>query len=312
MSVLLLFIDGVGLGEKIDANPWHWEPTPHMNRLLAGKSLVADAVGRASSQVLLLAVDATLGVPGLPQSATGQASIFTGRNAPRAMGSHQSGLPLKRLREWVEKDNLYLRARQHGFSATFANSYTPEYYELPTTRRGWVSVSTCAIRSTKEPLRQLDDLLEGRAVYHDVTRRFLAERRKDVKEISPETAAAHLYSLSRQYDLVVHEFFISDLAGHRQDREEMAWVTACYDAFIGGVAARLQKQDLLLLVSDHGNSEDMRVRTHTSNPVPLLAVTPDIAFLDEMEEQREWDLTAVTPWVLSWLHSRHRPLERRA
>ncbi|MDR6225742.1 alkaline phosphatase family protein [Desmospora profundinema] len=313
MPVILLFIDGVGLGEEVDDNPWYIEPTPHINRLLAGRNLVAEAVGRVSSGVLLLAADAALGVPGLPQSATGQATIFTGRNAPQAMGSHQSGLPLTRLREWVEKDNLYLQARRHGFGATFANSYTPEYFELPTTRRGWVSVSTCAIRSTGQPLRMLEDLLEGRAVYHDVTRRFLADKRDDVREIAPDTAAEHLYGLTRDYDLVVHEFFLSDLAGHRQDREGMARVTARYDAFLGAVVKQLQEQDLLLLVSDHGNSEDLRVKTHTLNRVPLLAVTSDRAFLDEMEQQQKpWDLTHVTPWTMRWLKSRNRPLERRA
>ncbi|PTM56527.1 alkaline phosphatase family protein [Desmospora activa] len=304
MSVIILFIDGVGLGAEADYNPWATESTPNLNRLLAGRNLVADAVGRASEKSLLLAADATLGVPGLPQSATGQATIFTGRNAPQAMNHHQSGLPFRRLREWVEQENLYLHAQRKGYTITFANSYTPEFFDLPTTRRGWVSVSTCAIRSTGQPLRTLDDLLAGRAVYHDLTRRFLARKRGDIDEISPETAADHLLGLACEHDLVVHEFFLSDLAGHKQNREEMSWVTRHYDVFIGSVVNQLRQHDLLLLVSDHGNSEDLRVKTHTMNNVPLLAVTSDIAFLDEMEKARElWDLTHITPVALQWLEN---------
>lgn len=304
VSVIILFIDGVGLGEEADYNPWYTEPTPNLNGLLAGRNLVAQAAGRASENCLLLAADATLGVAGLPQSATGQATIFTGRNAPLAMNRHQSGLPFRRLREWVEKENLYRSAQEKGFAATFANSYTPEFFDLPTTRRGWVSVSTCAIRSTGQPLRMLDELRAGRAVYHDLTRRFLAKKRDDIEEILPETAAEHLFSLTGDYDLVVHEFFLSDLAGHRQDRDGMVWVTACYDAFVGAVINRMQEKDLLLLVSDHGNSEDLRVKTHTLNRVPLLAVTSDIDFLDKMERQRKsWDLTHITPLALQWLET---------
>lgn len=87
MSVFLLFIDGVGLGECEDWNPWYREPTPHLEKRLGGTSLTREAVGRHSKNCLLLSTDAKLGVEGLPQSATGQATIFTGRNAPKAMGN---------------------------------------------------------------------------------------------------------------------------------------------------------------------------------------------------------------------------------
>lgn len=108
MSVLLLFIDGVGLGDDAAYNPWAALPTPSLNDLLSGKSLTKAAVGRHGDGVLLLETDARLGVDGLPQSATGQATIFTGRNAPKFLERHMSGLPFKRLRQFVREDNLYL------------------------------------------------------------------------------------------------------------------------------------------------------------------------------------------------------------
>src|SRR5207249_8232782 len=52
-------------------------------------------------------LDATLGVPGLPQSATGQATILTGVNAPRRVGRHVSAIPNRRVRELLEEDNLF-------------------------------------------------------------------------------------------------------------------------------------------------------------------------------------------------------------
>lgn len=117
----------------------------------------------------------------------------------------------------MEQDNLYHQVEAGGWKATFANSYTREYFELPTTRRGWVSVSTATILSSGQPLRMLDQLLKGRAVHHDLTRRSLVDRNPEVPVIEPKLAACHLLGLGTDYDVVVHEFFLTDLAGHRQN-----------------------------------------------------------------------------------------------
>lgn len=292
MSVILLFIDGVGLGEEVAYNPWSQHPTPHIKELLDGKPLVREAIGKYS-EVALLATDARLGVAGLPQSATGQATIFTGRNAPKAMGEHQSGLPFQRLRDWLLEDHLYLQFERRGLRATFANSYTEEFFQLPTTKRGWVSVSTATLQASSEPLRMLPDLLAGKAVYHDLTRRTLTRFRSDVKEIEPEEAAVHLLDLAHQYDLVVHEYFLSDLAGHKQDQEMISWVITSYDRFLGELVRKKRARDTIVLVSDHGNSEDFRVSTHTFNPVPTLVIG-DYSKIEHFLD-REWDLTCIAP-----------------
>jgi hypothetical protein len=300
MAVIMLFIDGVGLGDEAEYNPWVTNPTPHLRELLGGKPLSRRAVGRHGDEVLLLCTDACLGVPGIPQSATGQATIFTGRNAPQAMGAHMSGLPFRRLREWVEQDNLYTQFRDKGWRATFANSYTKEYFERPATKRGWISVTTAAIQSVGGPIRYLPDLLAGRAVYHDVTRRMLKRVVPEVEEIEPEEAARHLLGLAADHDLVVHEFFLSDRAGHKQDPELVAWVTEIYDRYLGEVVRGKKVSDTIVLVSDHGNSEDLRVPIHTENPVPTLVIG-DVEAAGSVDD---WDLTCIAPLV-------HRLVERQ-
>ncbi len=312
MSVFLLFIDGVGLGECEDWNPWYREPTPHLEKRLGGTSLTREAVGRHSKNCLLLSTDAKLGVEGLPQSATGQATIFTGRNAPKAMGEHQRGLPFRRLREWVEQDNLYHQVEAGGWKATFANSYTREYFELPTTRRGWVSVSTATILSSGQPLRMLDQLLKGRAVHHDLTRRSLVDRNPEVPVIEPELAACHLLGLGTDYDVVVHEFFLTDLAGHRQDPGWAGRLIREYDRFLGEVLLGLREEDTVVLVSDHGNSEDLRIKSHTSHPVPTLVVGAGVDAASRFAAKRPvWDLTGITPLLLHLLKQTDRKQEER-
>ncbi|BCU83052.1 metalloenzyme [Polycladomyces abyssicola] len=302
LAVILLFIDGVGLGEESDHNPWYVRPTPHIDRLLGGRSLVRSAVGQIGSDMVLLETDASLGVPGLPQSATGQATIFTGRNAPKAMGAHQSGLPFQRLRKWVQADNIYLQMERQGWRATFLNCYTPEYFQRPATRRGWVSVSTAALLSSREPVRMLSDLLAGKGVYHDLTRWTLARTIPDVPVIEPETAADHLLDVARQYDLVIHEYFLSDLAGHKQNEELMQTVIDHYDRWLGALVDRKQTDDVIVLVSDHGNSEDIRVSTHTNNPVPTWIIG-DAHTWREIPHQK-WDLTCIVPLLLRLVEKR--------
>lgn len=293
IAVVLLFIDGVGLGETADYNPWVTYPTPHIRKLLGGMPLVKEAAGRHGANLHLLKTDACLGVDGLPQSATGQATIFTGNNAARAMGKHMSGLPFRRLREWVQKDNIYLQFEKKGWKATFANAYTKEYFERPATKRGWVSVTTATIQSSKEPVRFFPELVAGKAVYHDITRKILKKMGADVEEITPEQAANHLWSIAGDYDLVVHEFFLSDRAGHKQDPWLLQYVTHHYDRFLGELVRLKRPEDTIVLVSDHGNSEDLRVKTHTTNPVPTLVIGDVDAILQV--NKGAWDLTSIAP-----------------
>lgn len=295
MAVLLLFIDGVGLGDEEDYNPWHVLPTPALNALFSGHSLTKAAVGRHGRDVHVIATDARLGIEGLPQSATGQATIFTGRNAPQFLQRHMSGWPFKRLRQFIREDNLYLQLERDGFRPTFANCYTEEYFQRKATKRGWMSVSTVAIDSAAAPIRMTHDLCKNRGVFHDFTREHLQRFRPDIPTITVEEAADHLLDLLADYDVVVQEFFLSDIAGHRQPPGLMEWVVETYDRLLGHIATKKRAADSVIVVSDHGNSEDLRVKTHTMNPVPTIIIGPMPPISEE--ELAKWDLTDIVPLI---------------
>ncbi|MGA8941691.1 MAG: hypothetical protein WB502_03120 [Thermoactinomyces sp.] len=308
IAVVLLFIDGVGLGETADYNPWVTQPTPHIRKLLGGMPLVRDAAGRHDSRLCLLETDSLLGVEGTPQSATGQATIFTGKNAPKLMGRHISGFPFAKLRQWLQADNIYLQFERIGWKATFANAYTREYFERPATKRGFVSVTTAAIQSSREPLRFYPELVAGKAVYHDITRLTLRKKGIDLPDITPEQAASHLWNIADDYDLVVYEFFLSDLAGHKQAPWLIQYVTHHYDRFLGELVRLKKPADTIVLVSDHGNSEDLRIKTHTRNPVPTLVIG-DTDAIREVETEK-WDLTCIAP-LLSKIVSRTKKMNAK-
>ena len=119
MKLLFLFIDGVGLREQALDNPVNNEVCPQLCRLIANNSV---------------AIDACLGVEGLPQSATGQAAIFTGRNCSALMGRHCEGFPGPIIRNEIEKNNLFLELDSIGKKVCFADAYlidSPEELPLP-------------------------------------------------------------------------------------------------------------------------------------------------------------------------------------
>ena len=215
-------------------------------------------------------LDATLGVPGLPQSATGQTAIFTGLNAARLRGGHLQGFPGPRLREAIRGRNLFKALLEAGKSVTFANAYVRRSLEeLAKDRR--FSVTSVMIESTLGVVRGLAELRAGEAVFCDLTRRSISAEYQ-VPEISPETAAAHLAALSASHDLTLFEYFLTDRAGHRNPEAPLDRVLDEFGRFMAELLRMLPSGTALLLCSDHGNVEAPDVVGHTFNPVPLLVV----------------------------------------
>ena len=124
---LFVFVDGVGLGPADpDVNPLARAELPALAALLDGRAPVLEAAphhGRAAS---LVGLDATLGVPGLPQSGTGQAALLTGRNAAALFGRHFGPWTPTALRPLVERESILARARAAGCAVAFANAYPEE------------------------------------------------------------------------------------------------------------------------------------------------------------------------------------------
>jgi hypothetical protein len=280
--LLLLFVDGVGLAPAGLDNPLATEEAPTLEALLGGP-LVSESAAVGSSHILQ-PLDACLGVCGLPQSATGQATLFTGVNAAARMERHVTGLPGPQLRDLVHRKGLFLKAAKAGRRATFANAYSREY--LDRLRAGEVrpSVTTCVAQAAGVPLRTVADLEAGQALTWDVVGDLFGTRSAiEVERTEPRVAGRRLAALATSYDLTVYETFLPDLAGHGRVKIE-------------GILEAASKGVTLLLTSDHGNFESRRVRGHTRNPVPLLAVGPAAGRFRGLSSLQE-----ITPRILQLL-----------
>lgn len=263
MKVIMIFIDGLGIGQNSPSNPFFKARLPVWNGLV-------ERYGYS-------AADACLGVPGLPQSATGQTSIYTGENAPAAIGRHLSTRPTETLARMISQKNIFTTLIGMGLRVTFANVYTQEYLERMAEKpRGLFkpSVTTLLNLSAKLPFRLLEDYNKGLGIYHDITGEILRERGYEAPLLTTEQAAENLYRVSRDYDFTLFEFFISDLAGHSMEMDQAVKVLERLDGFLGRLLSLMDLScEALVIVSDHGNIEDLSVPTHTLNPVPIFFIS---------------------------------------
>ncbi|HMO56466.1 MAG TPA: metalloenzyme, partial [Roseiflexaceae bacterium] len=112
MSIIFLFIDGVGLAAAGADNPLTTAPMPLLQQLLGGP-LVHEHTQR-HERLLLAAIDATLGVDGLPQSGTGQTALLAGVNAAVLHGRHQPHFPPTALRPLLAQRSIFRRVVDGG------------------------------------------------------------------------------------------------------------------------------------------------------------------------------------------------------
>ena len=100
MKFLFLFLDGVGLGaDNAETNPFASLEMPNLQSLLGGQHLVQNHRESISTpRSTFLSLDACLGIEGRPQSASGQATLLTGKNIPQIIGQHYGPKPNPEIR----------------------------------------------------------------------------------------------------------------------------------------------------------------------------------------------------------------------
>jgi hypothetical protein len=268
MRTILLFVDGLGLGQ----------PDPLINPQFAygGQLLRLDG-----SELSLpfggkgRAIDAVLGVEGVPQSATGQTTLLSGVNSQARLGKHLTGFPNDGLREILLESSVLKQLTDRGFQARFLNAFRPRFFTMARERQLQFSATTVANLAAYLPFFTLDDVNADRSIYQEFTNRELIDLKFDVKPLTPAEAGRTLARQSRHHDFTLYEYFQTDKAGHSQDLDRCCRQLEMYDEFLTAVLTELeedlQQDTLVLLTSDHGNIEDLSTKRHTTNPIPLLA-----------------------------------------
>ncbi|ACG72612.1 metalloenzyme domain protein [Anaeromyxobacter sp. K] len=301
VTTLFVFVDGVGAGDREPATNPLARGDFLLSRFADGGGAPLPRGGRAAL------ADACLGVAGRPQSATGQATLLTGENAPAHLGRHLLGFPNAPLRALLQERSLFRALAAAGRRGVFANAYpvaylralghaadgAPEPALAGSRRRARAAATTVAYAAGGGRFRTLEDARRGEGLTHDLTGERARGLGVSLPRRAPEEAAEILLRVAAGHDLALFEFFETDEAGHARSMERALDALGRLDAFLRALVDGLGPEDALVVTSDHGNLEDLSLRNHTLAPVPVLGFGRAAA---EVEQVR--DLTGVAPLLL--------------
>ncbi len=304
--VIFIFLDGCGVGQADAVNPFFAAASRHLPFWEKGMAL--------PDGTPIAAIDATLGIPGAPQSASGQTALFCGAKAAEIADRHRNGYPDRVLRQIVLKKNLLSLLLAKGAAARYLNAY-PAHDELFTAKhvriepdgRFWfsplfpehfkrmISVTSCMLLASGQKPFGADAIREEKALYQDYSNRQLIEKGLSLPEFSPKQAAEIIFKASRRFAFILYEYFQTDLYAHRRSFAECVGLIHDLDALVGTLLSQLDKKsDTFILTSDHGNLEDHLLRGHSRNPVPLMAWGKHGGFL----RKKVKSLSDVAPAIL--------------
>jgi len=274
--VHVFFMDGVGLGGPDPAiNPFVTAQTPALTGLL-GPDWYLQGNGRLSNQrATLIPTDANLDMPGRPQSATGQATILTGRNVPQLIGEHYGPKPNPAVTEAVRQGTLFHEVVGGGGRAALITPYPQGFFEAINSGKRLLSSVPLAATSAGIDLMTATDLRNGRAVSPGFTGQGWRDHLgyDDIPVMSLPEAGQKIAAIAATYQFSFFEHWPSDRAGHRGTLAEAVEHLQMIDAALSGLLdAWDDERGLLIITSDHGNIEEKDHRQHTRNPVPTILV----------------------------------------
>lgn len=282
----IIFIDGLGIGK----NDKKTNPVSQIKNSIFYNFNKTNRK-RINNKTLFIPVKTNLIENQIPQSATCQSSLFTGINTAILNNRHLPGFPNKLIRKIVFENNIFLNLQKKGFKPTFINCYPANYKDLNKSKlsidtegnfinqNGFdkkllkkISVTTVIALSLNQKFIGINGLKKGRTIYHDFTNRTLIDNSFQIDKFSPAKAAKIFYNQKNIYDVILYEYFLLDIIGHRKDFEKAVQHLKDLTVFIDCIIKKLKENESLIIISDHGNVENISIKTHTFNPVPLVIV----------------------------------------
>lgn len=296
----MIFLDGVGIGKNdVQYNPFVKFGFQAFTKYF-GKIPTIDNAHLNSDEFYLFPADATLGVPGLPQSGTGQASIFCGQNIPQFVGKHYGPYPYTTTIPIIKEKNILVRFKQRGLKSYFANAYPKVFFDYLESGRNRLSVTTLTCTLSGIRLNSVTDLNNGNALTAEITnQRWNSRLGYQLPEISPETAAERLINIALQNNFTLYEYYLSDHLGHLRLAGEFDKLFGELDLFLSEIFAivkSLKNEITLIICSDHGNLEDLSIKTHTLNP----ALTIIAGYNAKKLSGSIKDISMITPSIMRY------------
>jgi 2,3-bisphosphoglycerate-independent phosphoglycerate mutase len=267
-NILMVFLDGVGIGKRdYQFNPFFKYGFNTFEQIF-GEIPSLENTRLVNEQKFLFPTDANLGVEGLPQSGTGQASIFCGFNAPKFAGKHYGPYPFTTTIPKLQKDSLLVYYKEKFNSSYFANAYPKVFFDYVNSGRSRLSVTTLTCRLSGIRLNTVTDVRKGNALTAEITNERWNQRLGyKLNVIKPKSAARRLLRISHKYKFTLYEYYLTDHLGHLRLSNEFEKLFSELDEFLFTLLNEVDSKRMTLIIcSDHGNIEDLSIKTHTRNP----------------------------------------------
>jgi 2,3-bisphosphoglycerate-independent phosphoglycerate mutase len=252
LKVAWLMLDGVGIANFHDQHPFQNQDIPTLTKL--GISSVKHVT---ETEFISHPIDATLDVEGLPQSGTGQTTLLTGVNAAKVMGRHYGPWPGPSLKPLLEK-SLPVQLSKAGLTVRLANHYPQRYLE--------------AIESGKRKLNAIAFAmtLAGAKLEYGIPP--MLTNPDDPNSTSLEQVKTWGQEfMGSTANLTIFDAWWSDHLGHHGTLLEAQDHVRRLEVFVTSALEARENNTLFMVTSDHGNFEDIGIKTHTFAPVPLVA-----------------------------------------
>jgi 2,3-bisphosphoglycerate-independent phosphoglycerate mutase len=294
----MIFIDGVGIGKRdYEYNPFFKYGFESFEKIF-GEIPQLENSRLDRNGVYCFPTDAILGVEGLPQSGTGQVSIFCGMNAPKFVGKHFGPFPYSTTIPIIEKENIFKSFKEIGKAAYFANAYPKVFFDYLKSGKTRLSTTSLSCKLSGVKLNSITDLRNGKALTAEITNeRWNRKLNYHLKVVRPETAARRLLRIAESYDFTMYEFYLTDHLGHGRIADEFNTIYNNLDRFLFTILSEINQSKMTLVIcSDHGNFEDLSVKTHTFNPA--LTITAGLHSKELSEEIK--DLSNIKTSILKY------------
>jgi hypothetical protein len=294
----MIFIDGVGIGNKdFQSNPFFKYGFKTFEKIFDDIPSLDNPVLKKNNYFLFPA-DATLGVVGLPQSGTGQASIYCGFNVPEFVGKHYGPFPYSTTIPILQKKHILLHFRDKYKSSFFANAYPKVFFNYLDSGKSRLSVTTLTCKLSGIKSNTVTDVRKGNALTSEITNTRWNERLGyKLPELKPKNAARRLLKIAKKHKFTLYEYYLSDHLGHLRLAKEFKKLFTEMDEFLLTILSEVDQKNMTLLIcSDHGNLEDLSIKTHTLNP----ALTITSGLNAERIFKSIKDLTNIRPAIIKF------------
>ncbi len=298
MHILTLFLDGIGLGPNDPAtNPFAVMNAPTLEKLAGGQRWLETTPYTETDRAIFIPTDASLGIAGRPQSATGQAAIVTGKNVSALIGEHYGPRPTPEIRAIMDEGNIFKSLIAHEKQAAMINPFPPQFHAAIERGKRLPSSIQYSVLSAGLNLFTVDDYYARQAISPDWTGEgwtsFLGY--PDAPTYSAHEAGQFLAELAMQRDFSFFSTWITDEIGHRGPFDRAVMFMERFDQVMAGLLDVWDDSaGLIVIISDHGNLEVQGSRKHTENKIPVVVIGDQKHIFAEGFS----DLTHFTPGVL--------------